>query len=205
MILLIAPYNYDLNRSKIESMYRLRHKVFFEKLGWKVNCYDGLERDDLDEKNTYYLVYLDKKNKVRGCQRYIRMDNDCMFDKSFNMFAQDIKKFKNKEFWEASRLAVDYDYDENYSKEDAALVCKKIFSASVLFGLKEKASGFVTLSYPSVVRLMQKHFFISDVARKIINNEEICVSSYPPKDKLAEKSFTNVWQAIFNPTMLHQY
>lgn len=203
MICLITPYNYHEHRDKLDSMYRLRHKVFFEKLGWQVDSNNGLERDALDEKNAYYLVYLDAKNKVRGCQRYIRMDNDCLFDKSFQIFDSDIKKFKNKQFWEASRLAVDYDYDEYYSKEDAALVCKKIFSASVLFGLEQKASGFVTLSYPSVVRFAKKYLFLSVIAKKVINNEEICVSFYPPKDKLADNRTVGVDQESFNPARLH--
>ena len=55
MLHLIKPNNYNLYRKDLDNMYRLRHRVFCTKLNWDVNGHDGMEKDQYDEKNAYYL------------------------------------------------------------------------------------------------------------------------------------------------------
>jgi acyl homoserine lactone synthase len=187
MIYLVTPENYFLHRDDLDAMYRLRHKIFFEKLNWQVKSDSGMEKDEYDENNTYYLIYKDKNNIVRGCQRYISMINSCMFDGPFDFILQNLKDFKKPEYWEASRLAVDYDYDEHYTKEYGITVCQGIFAASLHFALKQGIKKFLTLSYPSVARILSQHFSTSLVASSTINGEEIVVTSYPPLKESYEK------------------
>lgn len=191
MIYLVTPENYSLHRADLDAMYRLRHKVFFEKLSWQVQSHEGMEKDEYDEHNTYYLIYKDKNNIIRGCQRYISMIHSCMFDGPFSFILPNLKDFKKPEYWEASRMAVDYDCVGDYTKLHAVSVCREILAASTYFGLKQKIKSFLTLSYPAPARILSQHFSTSLVARSTINNEEILVTSYPPLEesykKLVEK------------------
>ncbi len=180
MVYLITPNEYSTHRDDLDAMYRLRHKVFFEKLKWQVNSEDGMEKDEYDENNTYYLIFKDKNNIVRGCQRYIPMNNPCMFDGPFDFVLSNLKDYKNAQHWEASRMAVDYDFAEGYTKEDAKNVCCRILAASVLFGLDAEIKSFVTLSYPSPARILSQFFSTSLLARSVVNNEEIHVTEYSP-------------------------
>lgn len=90
MIIFIEPSTYHVYRQELEGVYRLRHQVFYEKLKWQVNSQNGLEKDEYDESNTYYLVYKDPEGKIRGCQRYIEMCHNCMFDGPFSFMLGDV-------------------------------------------------------------------------------------------------------------------
>ncbi|MCE2716015.1 MAG: acyl-homoserine-lactone synthase [Pseudomonadota bacterium] len=180
MVYLITPNDYATHREDLDAMYRLRHKVFFEKLNWQVKSQDGMEKDEYDENYTYYLIYKDKNNVVRGCHRYIPMNNPCMFDGPFEFAFPDLKKYKNAKYWEASRLAVDFNFDAEYTKDDAKNVCVRIFAASVLLGLDADVKGFITLSYPSVIKIVSRYFKTSRLERSSVNGEEIHVTKYIP-------------------------
>lgn len=183
MVYLITPNDYSTHRDDLDAMYRLRHKVFFDKLRWQVTSQDGMEKDEYDENHTYYLIFKDKNNVVRGCQRYIPMNHACMFDGPFDFVLPNLKDYKNAKHWEASRLAVDYDFVEEYTKEDAQKVFTRISAASMLLGLDAEIKSFLTLSYPSVARVLSQQFSTSFLARSFVNNEEIQVTEYPPLDE----------------------
>lgn len=180
MVYLITPNDYSTHRDDLDAMYRLRHKVFFEKLNWQVTSQDGMEKDEYDENYTYYLIYKDKNGIVRGCQRYIPMNHPCMFDGPFDFVLPNLKDYKKPEYWEASRLAVDYDYAAGYEKEDARSICNKIFAASILLGLDANVRGFVTLSFPSIIKIVTRYFETLLLAKSSINGEEIHATIYMP-------------------------
>ena len=46
MVYLITPNDYASHRADLDAMYRLRHKVFFEKLKWQVKSQDNMEKDE---------------------------------------------------------------------------------------------------------------------------------------------------------------
>jgi len=181
MVYLITPNDYATHREDLDAMYRLRHKVFFEKLNWQVKSQDGMEKDEYDENYTYYLIYKDKNNVVRGCQRYIPMNNPCMFDGPFDFVLPNLQDYKSGDYWEASRFAIDYDFGEGYEKEEAKQVFTRILAASMLMGLDAKIKSFITLSYPSVVKLGSRYFPMLLLAKSLVNNsEEIHATEYLP-------------------------
>ena len=111
MLYLIDPDNYHLHQNDLEQMYRLRHTVFFDKMKWQVSSIHGMEKDQYDEKNAYYLIYKDSHGIIRGCVRFIEMIHDCMFDDPFKHLLPNIEDYKKPRYWELSRLAVDHTYD----------------------------------------------------------------------------------------------
>jgi N-acyl-L-homoserine lactone synthetase len=192
MVYLITPNDYASHRADLDAMYRLRHKVFFEKLKWQVKSQDNMEKDEYDENNTFYLIYKDQNNIVRGCHRYIPMNHSCMFDGPFDFVLPNLKDYKNAKYWEASRLAVDYDFSQEYTTKDAKNICSRIFAASVLLGLDAEIEGFVTLSYPSVARILPQFFLTSLLASATINNEEVHVTQYSPTNESYAKLLSRI-------------
>jgi len=179
MVYLITPNDYASHRADLDAMYRLRHKVFFEKLKWQVKSQDNMEKDEYDENNTFYLIYKDQNNIVRGCHRYIPMNHSCMFDGPFDFVLPNLKDYKNAKYWEASRLAIDCDFLEENPTE-ARKVIVRISAASMQLGLDAEIKSFLTLSYPSVARLLSQFFSTSLLASSSVNDEEIHVTEYPP-------------------------
>ncbi len=182
MIYLITPENYKCYRTELDNMYRLRHKVFFEQLKWQVNSNDGMEKDEFDEKNAHYLIYKDEKGIIRGCQRLIEMKNPCMFDGPFKFFLSDLSDFKRPGYWEASRFAIDHEFDENYTSKKAQEVCLWLLAASVYFGLEIQPMEFcLSISMPSVKKLYSHYGFIgATLAERKINNDVVVVNGYKP-------------------------
>lgn len=189
MLYLIEPTDYDMYRDDLDSMYRLRYKVFFEKKNWKVNHQNNIEKDEYDENNTYYLIYKDAKGIVRGCIRFIEMIHPCMFDTCFSEALPDLHEFKRPGYWETSRFAVDTTLDENYLLETQGVVSKNIMYGLMKFGLEsKKVETYITLTYPSVKRLIKKNgLYTYDIKETIFHGEKISIFAFPPMTYSAEK------------------
>ena len=165
MLYLIEPKNYKNCREDLDNMYRFRHKIFFDKMQWDVKSQDGMEKDEYDEQNAYYLVYKDEEGIIRGCVRFIEMINPCMFDGVFNFALPNLEEFKREGYWEVSRFAVDTN-SENYSN----LYIKKNIAKILWLGLIEfslkckKVEAYIALTYPPFRNLSVRyhttpHFF----------------------------------------------
>jgi acyl homoserine lactone synthase len=62
----------ELPREVLEGMFRLRHKVFHEILGWDVEVHEDQERDRFDDPETYYSILHDPGQKLAlGCLRLL--------------------------------------------------------------------------------------------------------------------------------------
>ena len=92
MLYLIDPDNYHLHKNDLNEMYQLRHRVFFEQMKWHVSSENGMEKDEYDEQDMYYLIYKDDQGIVRGCVRFIEMTHTCMFDGPFTGHAEESPK-----------------------------------------------------------------------------------------------------------------
>lgn len=192
MLFLITPENYHLHREDLDNMYRLRHKVFYEKLEWDVASHNGMEKDSFDEKNAYYIIYKDTHGTIRGCVRFIEMTHECMFDNQFSFSLPNFHKFKRPGYWEVSRMAVDCEHDENYQKSMSREVCITLLAGYTYFGLEFDVECSLIITYPSVIKLYKKYgLILSQIHESHINNEEIIVSAYIPLnycyDELVQK------------------
>jgi len=197
MLYLIDPSNYHMHKNDLENMYRLRHKVFYEKLKWDVISKNGMEKDEYDEQNMYYLIYKDQQGIVRGTLRFVEMSNNCMFDGPFKFSLPDLISYKNSNYWELSRAVVDADYNETYT----ANIAKNIY-VQLLVGLNytlwtrfQNIKKCLSIAYPSVVFLGKKYgMLLHQISQERINNEDIIIFYFSPKD-----SYNNIVNKNFNP------
>jgi len=182
MLYLIDPSNYDLYRSEIDEMYRLRYKVFHERLKWDVKAQDGMEKDEYDEKNAHYIVYKDGRGVIRGCIRIIEMTNPCMFDGPFSFLLPALRDYKCSGYWEISRFAVDHDHGGSYTAKEAEKVFPSILAGIMEFGLYvERVECYLSISYPSVTKLGALYgLLMASIKESEINGETIIVSGYSP-------------------------
>lgn len=72
MIDVIGPWNRMHHQDTLEDMFRLRHQVFVEEMGWELPlARNGRETDQFDTARTIYLVYRDEDGEVAGSMRLI--------------------------------------------------------------------------------------------------------------------------------------
>lgn len=182
MITLIEPQNYAYHRHSLTKMYKLRDKVFHQKLGWNVTSVDGLERDAYDEQKAYYLLYQDKEGNVRACHRLIPMTEHTMFDGTFQNALPQKDSWKKQGYWECSRFAVDPDLrGHREGQESFQQITSEMFSALMQVGLDYQIECFLTLMYPEMERLIKKRGFLTITLNEtMVDQEKVVVSAFFP-------------------------
>lgn len=72
MIDVIGPWNRANHKRTLEEMFRLRHQVFVEEMGWQLPlARDGMEIDQFDTPRTVYLVCRGDDGAIAGSMRLI--------------------------------------------------------------------------------------------------------------------------------------
>lgn len=207
MLFLVKPGEYEIYRQDLNNMYRLRHKVLFEKLKWDLVCQEDMERDELDENNMYYLIYKDHIGKIRGCIRFVEMINECMFDSFYIDALPIVNEFKKRGYWETSRFLVDISSDDYYQPEMQGRVSKLLLSGLMKFGLDtHKVKGYITVTCPSVKRLTKQNgLFLYDMGTTIFAKEKNCVWMYPPMSYSYEKLTKNLKENFVKSLMFYEF
>lgn len=107
MIIVIDALNRDRFNGLLEEMYRLRTRVFRDRLGWDVTIKDGLERDLYDELDPAYIISLDREGHVVGCMRLLQTTGPHMLADVFSDILEGEPPLRSPQIWEATRFCVD--------------------------------------------------------------------------------------------------
>lgn len=114
MIRVLTPYDYQAHRGLMDQMYRLRYRVFYERLGWDVAVDDGREIDNYDALSPYYFVALDDEHHARtgeervvGTWRILPTTGPYMLPDVFPVLMDGAPVPRSARVWECSRFAVD--------------------------------------------------------------------------------------------------
>lgn len=152
MIDLITSQNANQNIQLLREMFRLRHRIFKEQLGWPVECTDGEERDQFDRPDTAYLIASDETRRVIGAWRLLPTTQPYMASTVFRTLFGDIQPPHAASVWECSRFVVDPLHRQlSASGIDEA-------TASLLVGITEFAVAYnvgeiISVETPAVARL----------------------------------------------------
>lgn len=90
----------------LDGMYRLRHSVFHERLGWEVSSRQGMEMDEYDTLDPVYLVARGPGHEIRGCVRLLPTSGPYMLRETFPMLLAGEAAPNSERIWDISRLAV---------------------------------------------------------------------------------------------------
>ena len=105
-ILIAKANDRDLDSNTLNGMFKFRHKVFYERLGWEVDGANGIERDYYDELNPVYMVAKNHCQVVEGCWRLLPTTGPYMLKDTFPQLLCGAKAPQDPAIWEMSRLAV---------------------------------------------------------------------------------------------------
>ncbi|MET4126955.1 N-acyl-L-homoserine lactone synthetase [Roseovarius sp. MBR-38] len=100
-----------LNRHRFgdveKEMYRLRARVFHDRLGWDVTVRDGLEKDEFDALDPAHVIALDDDGNVVGCMRLLQTTGPHMLADVFSGLLDGEPPLRSPQIWEATRFCVD--------------------------------------------------------------------------------------------------
>jgi N-acyl-L-homoserine lactone synthetase len=108
MVVVIEPYNAHKYRPLIDQMFRLRARVFRDRLRWDVRVEDGKERDRYDDEGPVYLIYADEDTaEVKGCLRLLPTTGPTVLADFFSDTQPDAAHLSAPTIWECTRFCID--------------------------------------------------------------------------------------------------
>lgn len=137
-----------------EKMYRLRCKVFHERLGWDVQVRDGLESDGFDDPDSVYVLTTDSDDAVIGSWRLRPSTRDYMLSDVFPSLLNGAPVPKHRHIWEISRFAVDTSVSSRTAGFSLGDTARQLLLDTVKFAIDHHVTQFVLVTTVAVERLI---------------------------------------------------
>lgn len=137
------------------AMYR--HRVFVERLGWKLpGDADGMERDQFDDEATVYAMIHDADGDVCGCARLLPTTGPYLLCEVFSHLMGGQELPCADEVWELSRFTTESVSDVGLSADDARERFRTLLRAVVEAAVRRGARRLITFSYVGVERIARR-------------------------------------------------
>ena len=142
-----------LGNERAAQLFRLRHRVFRERLSWKVASIEGEERDEFDDARATYLLSTSGVGAVAGCIRLIPTQQCYMIEKVFPELLDGMPAPRAADVWEMSRFAFESDAASDGGWGFSSQVLELIRGA-VDFAKQRGISRYLLVTTISIERLM---------------------------------------------------
>ncbi|HEY5236969.1 MAG TPA: acyl-homoserine-lactone synthase [Rhizomicrobium sp.] len=146
MLHLIGPSSYDVFADELADMYRLRYRVFRERLAWDVDVSGDREIDAFDALHPTYLVQLNHSGRVCGCVRFLPTTGPTMLREVFPSLLHGAEMPECPFVWECSRFAVDVNQPSPLGAGGISTASYELMAGMVEFGLSEGMKEIVTVT-----------------------------------------------------------
>lgn len=108
MITVIEPHNAAEYPKLMEEMFRLRARVFRDRLVWNVQVADGKERDKYDDEAPVYVICAaDEAREVKGCLQLLPTTGPTVLTDFFSDTLPEAVHLSAPSIWECSRFCLD--------------------------------------------------------------------------------------------------
>lgn len=146
-----------LPSTTIESMYRLRYRVFHERLSWEVKVEEGQERDEFDDENTVYVAGINLlTGEVEAAWRLRPTTLPYMLRDTFPQLLQQRSAPRNRATWEVSRFAV---VNTPYAESGAGSfgdLTRDLVAHTVQYAAKNGIDGYIWVTSVGVERMARR-------------------------------------------------
>ncbi|ELT46702.1 MULTISPECIES: acyl-homoserine-lactone synthase [Hyphomicrobiales] len=110
MYILVQAHEYQKHRDLLDQSFRLRKKVFADKLGWEVSVSGLRERDRYDDLHPAYLLWCDEeKRRLFGSVRLMPTTGPTLLYDVFRDTFPDACDLVAPGIWEGTRMCIDED------------------------------------------------------------------------------------------------
>lgn len=143
------------NLEDLKDFFRFRHRIFRKRLGWDMPSLshdDGEEVDQFDTDTAVYMLHRDKSGKVVAGLRLLPTDQPYLLGDCFGDMI-DGSAPRHARVYEVTRLAVDPDAAR---KKGTSAYLKVLIWGLMQWGLEHGATGYVSLSYLGMERLLRQ-------------------------------------------------
>lgn len=156
MIQLITETSYNAFSSTLASMYKLRYRVFKQRLEWSVRTCGDIEMDDFDALHPAYLIQTSLQGHVEGSVRLLPTMGPTMVRDTFPMVLGGFPAPADPLVWESSRFAVDASPHAPKGEHGLAKSTYELFAGMIEFGLSRRLKNIVTVTDVRMERILKR-------------------------------------------------
>lgn len=146
----------DFESKDLWEMYRLRAKVFKERMGWAIPVMSGMEIDGYDALGPYYMMISDPSKGLCGCWRALPTVGPYMLKDTFPELLYGQPAPEDPKIWELSRFAIEAEGPQGFGFSGISLDALREI---VKFGDKMGIKHYVTVTTASIERMMRRAGF----------------------------------------------
>ncbi|MCV2887024.1 acyl-homoserine-lactone synthase [Ruegeria aquimaris] len=157
MIIVIDALNKHLFSGVLDEMFRLRARVFGDRLGWKVNIQDGKEIDEFDHLDPAYVVGLDPDGHVVAAVRALQTTGPHMLADVFSDILCGEPPIRSATMWESTRFCVDTQrLNRTKDRNSVSYATCELMIGSLEYARKSGIKDIVTVIDPVMDRVLKR-------------------------------------------------
>jgi acyl homoserine lactone synthase len=156
MIYTIEGNHFGAFAQELAEMYRLRYRIFKERLNWDVTAAAGMEIDEYDALTPIYLLHCGAEGRVGGCVRLLPTSGPNMLRNSFPSLLGPAPAPQGPGIWEASRFAIDSEVGSSPASGGLSLPTLELFAGVLEFGLARDLSEIVAVVDMRMERILRR-------------------------------------------------
>lgn len=156
MMQLITPDRYGEFLDDLAEMYRLRYRVFKERLNWEVETSGDMEVDAFDALHPIYLLQRSCDGPIQGCVRLLPSTGPTMLRDTFMSLLGGEPAPACPTVWESSRFALDVRRDVAGAPRGIAKATYELFAGMIEFGLSRQLAAIVTATDARMERVLRR-------------------------------------------------
>lgn len=153
MIIHVEMNEREIRAEAVAQYYRLRKKVFHDRLGWDVPVRGDQERDSLDELPCTYTLSLGSDGAVNAGIRLIPTTQTTLLDLAFDGLVPDAVNFRSPTIWELSRYCVDHDMARDRLPAGLGLATLQLALANLDYARRNGITHFLAVTEERVFEM----------------------------------------------------
>lgn len=157
MIIVIDAINKHRFQHILDDMFRLRARVFADRLGWEVDVRDGKEIDKFDRLDPAYVVGLDDEGHVVACVRALQTTGPHMLADVFSDILDGEPPLRSATLWESTRFCVDTQrLGRGKARNSISYATCELMIGALEFARNSGISDIVTVIDPVIDRILKR-------------------------------------------------
>jgi N-acyl-L-homoserine lactone synthetase len=155
---IVAGTAKEFSEDFLTKLYRYRHKVFVERLGWRLPIRNGMEIDQFDRNDTMHFAVEDEQGSVAGYARLLPTTAPYLLQEKFPHVLSGMPPPQASDVWELSRFAV-MSFHRRIAPErtmSSSAVTRRLLHEAIAHARRRGAKRLITVSPLGVERLLRK-------------------------------------------------
>ena len=157
MIYVVDSLNNTHYQPLLDDMFRLRKRVFHDRLGWDVEVTDGMEIDLFDHLDPAHVISVDDDGHVVGCMRLLQTTGPHMLADVFASILDGDAPLRSSTVWEATRFCVDTNrLTGGRGRNTISYVTSEVMIGAFEFAMSAGVTDAVAVIDPVMNRVLQR-------------------------------------------------